>query len=187
MRESARGGFWALSAEKSTFLRLFWRKWKNPLPRDLNPRPPLLLHRGLSARPDPQLCTRKEFQDRGGPESFQISDASCVLSSLNTLYQGIALSPATLRGASDCGSGLIFPENSHFLPKSCTNWGSNRPPWAKWGRTHRSAIMCCSIDQTTPDFRVGGRLFCGEVKSVENRRGPESFLQLRTILPCIPP
>ena len=53
VRGSARGGFWAFSAEKSTFLRVFPQIAKNPLPRDLNPRPPLVLHRGLSARPDP--------------------------------------------------------------------------------------------------------------------------------------
>lgn len=111
VRESARGGFWRLLAENFAFLRLFPQIAKNPLPRESNRRPPLLLHRGLSVRPDPQVFTRGECNNKGGPESFQISGVNCVLSSLNTLYQGIALSPATLRGASDCGSGLIFPEN----------------------------------------------------------------------------
>ena len=86
VRGSARGGFWALSAEKSTFLRLFWRKCKNPLPRDLNPRPPLLLHRGVPVRPDPQVFTRAEFPDRQGPESFQIWALGCVLSPVIALH-----------------------------------------------------------------------------------------------------
>lgn len=37
VRGSARGGFWAFSAENFAFLGNFPRKSKNPLPRDLNP------------------------------------------------------------------------------------------------------------------------------------------------------
>ena len=37
VRGSARGGFWRLLAENFAFLRVFARKSKNPLPRDLNP------------------------------------------------------------------------------------------------------------------------------------------------------
>ena len=92
------GRFLAPLRGKLHFFATFWRKCKNPLPRESNRRPPLVLHRGLSVRPDPQVFTRGECNNKGGPESFQISDVSCVLSTLNTLHTGHRLLLATLPG-----------------------------------------------------------------------------------------
>lgn len=51
----------------------------------------------------------------------------CVLSTLNTLHTGrrllLATLPGLLRGASDCGAGLIFSENFPFFAENVQQSG----------------------------------------------------------------
>lgn len=134
------GAFLPRRPEKSHFLGVFAQIVKNPLPRELNPRPPPYLHGGLSVRPDPQVCTLPELIYKGGPESFQIWAMGFVLSSLNTLYWDMDCCWRLCGGARLWGGaarGWIFRKIPQISGKMCEGLGLKPGPRRKWGRTYR--------------------------------------------------